>query len=784
MEQRATNGIVRADSEELAAFWRAVVRPGEVHEVRAPKTRKGPRRWFGVVSGYFDDGEEFVDALESTDGRDAEGIYLTLNPVNPALKARAANRLQDGRPVTTQDTDVLRRRHILIDIDPARPSGISATAEEQAASWATRDAIAEWLDDMGWPKPKLVMCTGNGGGLVYAIDLANDAAATSLVERTLKGLAAVFDTPAVTVDTGTYNAARIFKVAGTVAAKGDDVPDRPWRLATAQTLADVAPVPVALLETVAAYAEEAEAQPTPIRPGVERWERRDIRSALHAAGVGYREKAKPYGTVFELDRCLTSSDHTDGAVIIEMASGALAYRCLHNRCGGRHWADVREELGFGGGGDPGPQVIYDGVDLGTGEIVVPREDLEPEAEEDPAAHVVEYPEPPAEAFFGWFGEYLELVEPTTEAANAFHLGAALTMFGAMIGRRVAIDYASGAMHANLYTVLVGASGYSRKDTAILRALKIPGMQLGAVAGGATLQPEFQVVYNVSSAEGLITDLAKNPNTLLYISEFSSLVRNARRKSTNTILPALMQAYNGMPLQNNVKKEAERGSVETPCLSLIAATQPDVLAADMTGEDIASGFANRAMWFPGQGKEARPRPPQLNKQAAWALYERMWHQISREYPMGTVLPLHADTLERWDEWYFRDRALKGRDPDEDSMRVRHPEFIHKIALMFAIADNAKTVQAKHLEPAIRLMDWQWEAVRVLMREWGKGTLSIIEGRIVSVLKKYGPTHRRVLQGRCRDRRWSAVEFSQVFKAMKENRVVLEAPDGTVTLGRGR
>lgn len=123
-----------------------------------------------------------------------------------------------------------------------------------------------------------------------------------------------------------------------------------------------------------------------------------------------------------------------------------------------------------------------------------------------------------------------------------------------------------------------------------------------------------------------------------------------------------------------------------------------------------------------------------------------------------------------------------------MRVRHPEYIHKIALQFAVVDGSRSVMARHMEPAIRLLDWEWQAVRVLMQEWGKGTFSIIEDRIKAVLRKYGPTPRRSLQMRCKDRRWSSVEFGQVFRAMKENRTLHEAPDGTVTLpgrsGHGR
>src|SRR5260221_11803181 len=44
-------------------------------------------------SGYFSDPEKLAKAATSYDGR-AEGIYFTVNPVNPALLGRANNRIR------------------------------------------------------------------------------------------------------------------------------------------------------------------------------------------------------------------------------------------------------------------------------------------------------------------------------------------------------------------------------------------------------------------------------------------------------------------------------------------------------------------------------------------------------------------------------------------------------------------------------------------------------------------------------------------------------------------
>ncbi|MBI4537173.1 MAG: hypothetical protein HY712_04360 [candidate division NC10 bacterium] len=338
----ATLPALRVDLAAVRNFWCALVRPGDVHEVRAPKSRG---RWRGVVSGYFDNAEALCAELRGTSGADAEGIYLTLNPANPALLARAANRVKMNARETTANGDILRRTTILFDIDAVRPPGISSTDAERNAALALRDTIRDFLrEEVGWPDPLAVSMSGNGGALLYRVDLPNDPEATALVEGVLKALAALFNSKAATVDTATANAARVTKILGTTAAKGDNLPDRPWRLATGTVNPEAPVVPREALARLAALAPEVERPMA--RPGGNgaSGPRYDVRELLSRAGIGWNEKAKAAYTVLALERCLTSPDHADGAALLEFASGAVAYKCLHARCAGKGWPDVRPIL--------------------------------------------------------------------------------------------------------------------------------------------------------------------------------------------------------------------------------------------------------------------------------------------------------------------------------------------------------------------------------------------------------------------------------------------------------
>jgi P4 family phage/plasmid primase-like protien len=179
-------------------------------------------------------------------GRKAKGVYFTLNPVLP-----------DARPTkAVKDTHITKRALLLVDCDPRKAvdGDANSTDAEKAAAYDTALRVRDHLSSLGWPKPVLAD-SGNGYHLLYRIDLPNDDASTVLVHNGLRALADRFNTEAVQVDIVNKNASRITKLYGTVARKGQDSPERPWRQSKIVDAPDtLEAVPRGLLEKLAAEA--------------------------------------------------------------------------------------------------------------------------------------------------------------------------------------------------------------------------------------------------------------------------------------------------------------------------------------------------------------------------------------------------------------------------------------------------------------------------------------------------------------------------------------------------
>jgi hypothetical protein len=221
---------------------------GHAIEIRAPKCRRDGRTLNIVTRLAPSDFAAAAREALALSGK-APAVYVLLNGVRRDLPLGRS--LRDGG---AKGVDVPRRLWLLIDTDPVRPADSNATDEEKAASYALALAVRSWLLARGFPEP-VIADSGNGTHLLYRVDLANGAASTALIKGVLNALADRFDAPAVTIDRKVFDAPRLVKAYGTLAAKGENSPERPHRYSRILDVpTDLRPVSVDLLRALASEA--------------------------------------------------------------------------------------------------------------------------------------------------------------------------------------------------------------------------------------------------------------------------------------------------------------------------------------------------------------------------------------------------------------------------------------------------------------------------------------------------------------------------------------------------
>ena len=318
-------------------------------EIRAIKEGTKMNRVFSTVRSDWTTG--WPETRKSlSDINKSSNVFITLNPLSDGAVEKAANKNGNLKAVTKgggiRDDEISAYRWVLVDIDPVRKAetqGVSSTDEEKAAAWEVGSRIKAFLKEKGFCDP--VICdSGNGYHLHYRISLPNDGEARALVKQFLSILAGKFTTESAKVDTTVYNPARIIKLYGTVARKGDDTEERPHRKSGFLEFPLGAELKVNSKDLLEAVAGKVEAkQSVDIPDEGKQLDRVEwVRNFMEEHGILYWEETNRSGEVkfyFEEGCPFDPSHKRKDAYVCVFPSGKAIFKCLHESCSGYGWHD-------------------------------------------------------------------------------------------------------------------------------------------------------------------------------------------------------------------------------------------------------------------------------------------------------------------------------------------------------------------------------------------------------------------------------------------------------------
>lgn len=320
------------DVNEITKWWNIFVGDNNFTEVRILGRF--------AYSGYFKSLDTLIAQLGLFSEMDDEQIYFVLNKIDEGCYGRSqCERFLKSPKTTTSDANIIRRDWVLIDFDPKRPAGTNASDVEFELAHAKAQVVYTFLREQGFAEP--VICrSGNGFHLLLKCNLSNTEENKDIINRFLQAISMLFSDDKVDIDESVFNAARICKLYGTIAKKGANIADRPWRMSqiiyTPQVIMEN---DLSLFQTVADMVPKEEPMVHYNRGG----EQFDLQDFLNRHGIAHKKESCAKWDKYVLDHCIFNPEHSGkDACIIQMASGAIKYVCLHNTCQHHTWQEVRQ----------------------------------------------------------------------------------------------------------------------------------------------------------------------------------------------------------------------------------------------------------------------------------------------------------------------------------------------------------------------------------------------------------------------------------------------------------
>ena len=632
------------DRDELIRALRLLFVAGDVFEIRVLKAVTAGYQRPHTESGYFDYEHipQAADAIARL--RSYAGAYVTLNPVDPDLLARACNRIGPAEQnSTTSDADTVVRRWLPVDCDAVRKSNISSTDDEHETALSLAHDIRKGLAGLGWPEP-VMLDSGNGAQMLFRIDLpAKDG---GLVQKAIASIAEA-STEKVRVDLTVYNPARIWRLPGTMNCKGDSIPTRPHRMAHIVSVPDTLEcVTEEQLRDFTASSAQANSAETLQNFAADSTFSLDAWIAEHLPEPG---SPVPYngGRKWQLRVCPFNHEHDNGsAVLIEEPSGAVAFRCLHNSCAGNDWRKLREMLEPGCYDQPQehPDVDLSGL-LGKMENTASGQSeqsattcsgdnvrIDMKSVQDGAAlstpEVMSYPDPgPLPERFvhmpGFVDDYAQWIMDTAPYPNrVLAFSASLAFLSFITGRSVRDERGN---HTNLYYIALANPGTGKDHPRKCNSLLAMENQLQSC-----LADEF------GSGEGLEDSLCIQPTMLYQVDEFDTLfnsLRQAKEGRGESIIEKMLRLYsssNGLYRPRNLalrredrndldkaRQQAAGRCITNPHLVIFGTAVPKFFYQALSPRVLNNGLVARCLILDagrrghGHMPKSRPIPASVN-----------------------------------------------------------------------------------------------------------------------------------------------------------------------------
>ena len=703
------------DANEITHALHLWFQAGDVFEVRVLDAVSADYRREHIESGYFD--YEHISAVPEALKRllSFRGVYVTVNPVNPDLLARAVNRLRPaGRNPTTADTDIVRRRWLLIDCDPRRASGVSSSNSEHESALAKAREIRDGLSSLGWPDP-IMTDSGNGAQLMYRIELPADDG--ELVRRVI-GEIAKASSEQVAIDTSVHNPARIWRLPGTMNCKGDSIPERPHRMARLlEEPQDIVSVSREQMQDIVSYQSEDTQTDVPDDEWKHTMPAFDLDSwiAQYCPELGSPQPWKG-GRKWIFPVCPFNEAHTNkSAVLIQEPSGAVAFKCHHNGCSGNDWRALRE-LREPGCCDRREEANSD-VDLSG--ILKPNR-IEKQEKEAP---LFPNPGPVPDKLLSIPGFIDDVVKLSMQSApypnRVLSFTGALALLAFLVGRKVQDKRDN---RSNIYLIALADSGTGKDHP---RKVNFNIAFRAGVAGA--------IGDAFASGEGLEDALFMHPSMLFQADEFDCIFntlkysKDNRAESINEKLLKFYGASNTIyPLRKKASAKKKDGTVHeiahivNPNLVLLGTAIPQYFYESLSRRVLENGLVARCIIVEAgkRGEAGNPQPitpsDSLIRAATYLANLNVNGNLTNEYPKPLIITETPEATAALREVQQEcDRRYNFYEAQNEgaakALWARAHEKVCKLAMLHGISGNV-------YNPLItdKSVKWAWKFIDHLTR----------------------------------------------------------------------
>lgn len=365
-------------------------------------------------------------------------------------------------------------------------------------------------------------------------------------------------------------------------------------------------------------------------------------------------------------------------------------------------------------------------------------------EDDETVKTVPWPTLNDTALHGTAGQIVTMVAPHTEADPAAILLQLLAVFGVTLGSGPHIVAGNDRHQAVIHPLIVGRTNSGAKGTGLgvveaIRRRALPWFDEFTTSGLSTAEGLIEMVRDPSGDpddnkdyDPGVTDKRLQVNE----TEYRSVLSRCRRDG-NTLTPTLRQIWDGGTLRTLTRKHNKLTATD-PHIVVIGHITPREFRSTLDDSDLSGGSVNRLLICLSRRSRLHARlgnmPDKVLAEAGRLFCEAQKKARHR----GRV----GFTQQFWSMWDTAYRDLNRDRPDSwaTDATARGVTQVLRLAMIYALFDDADEITAEHLDAALAMWDYAEHSARWLFSTHEQEITREATGGLAVFIRDGGPAGR--------------------------------------------
>lgn len=335
----------------------------------------------------------------------------------------------------------------------------------------------------------------------------------------------------------------------------------------------------------------------------------------------------------------------------------------------------------------------------------------------------------------WLESYM-LFTDNTESAACYRRWSALSAISACLRRDCYFRGNHGEhLFPNMYVVLVGPSGFSRKNTAIIPAKKmLIALDIEITAGATTREALIRDLIKASKVP-TVNGAQMSASLTVFVTELVNFINTEHKQ----LLGNLTEWYDCEDPWINATIKRDRDVIDRVCLNILGGTTPKLIRSCLPVENIGGGFSSRVIYVYAPDREKIIADDDI-KPWEEALEKELIYDLRQIRNMVGQFKPTKEAVEYYGDWY---NAFGENPPPLAYTETfgpycsRKQTHVRKVAMILSAArSNNMIMERKDYEQAIRYLTELEPDLPKVFEGAGMTETGWINRRVGSYIQKRG------------------------------------------------